>query len=149
MTWGSFFVKTLGMIVVMYLLFFYGYADYVLIDSVVPIEGMEIEEWLVGYKTAGAASAAVALLCSAIWFAIGDSYSGGSGIGVKFYGLLLVSVLLGIAVNVFMVPDSIDGSGLAAVYVVLYPAVVYYLSALFAYAAPVKYIPAGSESIHK
>lgn len=149
MTWGSFFVKTFGMLVVLYLVLFYGYADFVLADSIVPMEGMEIEEWISGYKIAGVASAIVALICSALWFWIGNDYTGDSGIGVKFYGLLLVSVILGIVVNVFMVPQSIDGSGLAAVYVVLYPAVVYYLSALFAYAAPVKYIPAGSESLHK
>lgn len=149
MTWGSFFVKTLFMLVVLYLVLFYGYADFVLVDSVVPIEGMEIEEWITGYKASGVASAVVALICSALWFWIGDGYTGGSGIGIKFYGLMFVSFLLGIVVNVFMVPESIDGSGLAAAFVVLYPVFVYYLAGLFAYAAPVKYIPAGSESIHR
>ena len=149
MTWGSFFVKTVGMLVVLYLVLFYGYADFVLVDNIVPMEGIEIDEWLEGYKIAGATSAIVALICSALWFWIGDGYTGSGGIVIKFYGLMLVSLLLGIVVNVFMVPESIDGSGLASTFVVLYPVFVYYLAGLFAYAAPVKYIPAGSESIHK
>lgn len=149
MNWGSFIVKTLGLLVVLALVLFYAYGNYVLIDSVVPAEGYEVGEWLNSYYTSGIASLVIGFICSAVWFFCGLNYTGGNGINVYYYGLLFISFVLSVVINFVLLIPAIEGSGLAGLFVVISAPVLYYLASIFAYAPAVKYIPAGAEFIHK
>lgn len=149
MTWGSFIVKTLGMLILLWLLLFFAYGNMVLVDSIVPAEGIDVDEWISSYKICGGISGISGFICAAIWFFVGNGYAGESGIGIKFYGLLILSVVLGVICNFIFLPSSVDGSGLAGIFVVIFPPVLYYLAGLLAYAPAVKYIPAGADILHK
>lgn len=149
MNWGSFIVKTLGLLLLLACVLFYVYGDYVLIDSVVPAEGYEVGEWLNSYYTSGIASLVASFICSAIWFWRGQNYTGGNGISIFYYGFMGLSLVLGILINFVLLLPAIDGSGFASVFVVIAAPVLYYLASLIAYAPAVKYIPAGAELIHK
>lgn len=149
MTWGSFIVKTLGLVVLLWTVLFYGYGSFVLVDNVVPIEGIEIEEWVSAYNITGLASGIVAFLCSAIWFYLGDNYTGESGIKIKYYGLMILNFVMAVVLVVVLLPKTIDGSGFSSFFVVVNALLVYYLSSIVASAGPVKYIPALSEAFHK
>ncbi len=149
MTWGSFSVKTLGLFVIFWLLLFFFYGNFFLMDTIVPAEGMEVDEWIDGFRKCGGASGALGFICSAIWFYVGDNYAGDSNINVKYYLFFILSFVLGIIVNFVMLPASVEGSGLASIFVVIFPVILYYLASLFAYAAPVKYIPFLAEALHK
>lgn len=149
MTWGSFFIKTVGLLVVLCLVFFYGYGNFFLADNVVPYEGMEVGEWLYMYNISGGLSGLAGLVCAAFWFWIGDAYSGESGVGVKYYGLMILSLILGLVIAFLVLPTALEGSGFASVFVVITAPLLYYLASVFAYASPVKYIPAGAEIFHK
>ena len=91
MSWGKFLVGALVLFIVFWLLLFFGYGNLVLADSVVPVEGMEVDEWLAGFRMCGGISGILGFICAAIWFYIGDGFAGESGISVKYYGLLIVS----------------------------------------------------------
>lgn len=149
MTWGSFTVKTLGLLVLLWVLLFYGYGNYVLADNIVPVEGIEIEEWLSAYNITGLTSGIVAFACSALWFYFGDNYTGGSGIRIKYYGLMIVDFIIAVVLAVVLLPRAIDGSGMSSTLVVLNALLVFYLSSIIASAGPVKYIPALAEVFHK
>ena len=149
MTWGSFIVKTLGLVVLLWAVLFYGYGNFVLADNVVPVEGIEIDEWLTAYNITGLASGIIAFLCSAIWFYFGDNYTGESGIKIKYYGLMILNFILSVVLVVILLPKTIDGSGLSSFFVVVNALLIYYLSSIVASAGPVKYIPALSEAFHK
>lgn len=149
MTWGSFIVKTLGMLILLWLLLFFAYGNMVLVDSIVPVEGIDVDEWINSYKICGGISGLSGFICAAIWFFVGSGYAGESGIGIKFYSVLILSVFLGLICNFIFLPASVDGSGLSSIFVVVFPPVLYYLAGLFAYAPAVKYIPAGADILHK
>ena len=145
---AGFAVKTAGIVIILWLAAFFGYGDFILKDSIVPIEGMEVEEWIDAYRITGGISGIVGFILSAIWFYIGDNYAGESGISVKYYALLVISLLMGVALAIFKMPPSIEGSGLAFVMITGISILTYYLSSLLASAEPVKYIPPLGEILH-
>ena len=145
---AGFAVKTAGIMILLWLAAFFGYGDFILKDSIVPVEGMEVEEWIDSYRITGGISGIVGFILSAIWFNIGDNYAGESGINVKYYALFVLSIVIGAALAIFKMPPSIEGSGLAFVMVTGISFLTYYLSSLFAYAEPVKYIPPLGEVLH-
>ncbi|MDO4921879.1 MAG: hypothetical protein Q4E64_08675 [Phascolarctobacterium sp.] len=149
MTWGSFIVKTLGMLILLWLVLFFAYGNMFLVDTIVPVEGIDVDEWISSYKICGGISGLSGFICAAIWFFIGNGYAGEGGISIKFYALLILSIVLGLLCNFIFLPGAVDGSGLASVFVVVFPPVLYYLAGLFAYAPAVKYIPAGADTLHK
>lgn len=144
----GFAVKTAGIAIVLWLAAFIGYGDFILKDSIVPVEGMEVEEWIDAYRITGGISGIVGFVLSAIWFYIGDNYAGEDGISLKYYILLIVSLIAGAMLALFKMPPSIEGSGLAFFTVMVISVLTYYLSSLFAYAEQVKYIPPLSETLH-
>ena len=145
---AGFAVKTAAIVIVLWLAAFFGYGDFVLKDSIVPVEGMEVEEWIDAYRITGGISGIVGFILSAIWFYIGDNYAGESGISVKYYALFVISILTGGALAIFKMPPSIEGSGFAFVMVAGISLLTYYLSSLLASAEPVKYIPPLGEILH-
>ena len=149
MNWVSFVVKTFVVLVVLWLLLFLCYGNLVLVDTVVPIEGIEVDEWISSYQMCGKVSGILGFICAAIWFQFGKNYAGESGIKVKFYALWIVSLVLSVLVNVIFFPDAVEGTGLAHVFVILMAPVLYWISSLFASAPAVKYIPSGAGLIHK
>lgn len=149
MTWSSFIVKTLGMLILLWLVLIFGYGNFSLVDTIVPVEGVEVDEWISSYRMCGGVSGILGFVCSAIWFAIGNSYAGEGGIGVKYYGLWIVAAILGVICNFVLLPGAVEGSGLASVFVILLPILLYYLASIFAYAPAVKYIPLLADSLHK
>ena len=76
MSWGKFLVGALVLFIVFWLLLFFGYGNLVLADSVVPVEGMEVDEWLAGFRMCGGISGILGFICAAIWFYIGDGFAG-------------------------------------------------------------------------
>lgn len=149
MSWGKFLVGALVLFIVFWLLLFFGYGNLVLADSVVPVEGMEVDEWLAGFRMCGGISGILGFICAAIWFYIGDGFAGESGISVKYYGWLIVSFFFGVATNFLFLPASQEGSGCASLFVIIFPMLLYYLSSLIVSAPQVKYIPPLGEVIHK
>ena len=135
--------------IVFWLLLFFGYGNLVLSDSVVLVEGMVVDEWLAGFRMCGGISGILGFICVAICFSIGDGFAGESGISVKYYGLLIVSFVFGVAANFLFLPASQEGSGCASLFVIIFPMLLYYLSSLIVSAPQVKYIPPLSEVIHK
>jgi len=149
MKWGSFLVKAIVILIVMWAIAIYVYGDFVLADSVVPERGVGIDEWLDSYYKAGAISAFWGLVCSCIWFYFGTHYSGGAGISIKFWVPWIVSLVLGIATAFFVIEKAVDGSGASFIFAALMAPVGYYLIALFDSAEAVKYIPPLGMMIHK
>ena len=149
MTWGSFIVKTVGLLVFLWLFLIFGYGNFFLMDTVVPVEGVEVDEWINAYRMSGGISALAGFLCSAMWFAIGNSYAGEGGITIKYYGLWILAAVLGVVCNFVFLPNAVEGAGLASVFVIILPVLLYYLASIFAYAPAVKYIPLLAESLHK
>lgn len=149
MTWGSFIVKTLGLLVALWLFLIFGYGNFVLMDTVVPVEGMEVDEWISAYRLCGGLSALAGFMCSALWFWIGDSFAGEGGISIKYYGLWILAAVLGVVCNFVFLPAAVDGAGLASVFIILLPILLYYIASIIAYASPVKYIPFLAEVLHK
>lgn len=149
MTWSGFAVKTLGLLVFFWLLMIFGYGNFFLMDTVVPVEGIEVDEWINGYRTCGGVSGLLGFICAAIWFAIGNGYAGEGGISIKYYGLWILAAVLGVGCNFVLLPGAVEGSGLASLFVILLPILVYYLSSIIAYAPAVKYIPLLADAIHK
>lgn len=149
MTWGSFTVKTLGLLVFFWLLMIFGYGNFFLMDTIVPVEGIEVDEWINGYRTCGGVSGLLGFICAAIWFAIGSGYAGEGGISIKYYALWILAAVLGVGCNFLLLPGSVEGSGLASLFVILLPILVYYLSSIIAYAPAVKYIPLLADTLHK
>lgn len=149
MTWGSFIVKTVGLLVFLWLFLIFGYGNFFLMDTVVPVEGVEVDEWINAYRMSGGISALAGFICSAIWFAIGNSYAGEGGISIKYYGLWILAAVLGVVCNFVILPNAVEGAGLSSVFVILLPVLLYYLASIFAYAPAVKYIPLLAESLHK
>ncbi len=145
---AGFVVKTLGLVVLLWLCAFYGYGNFILADSVVPVEGMEVEEWVYEYLVTGGISGILGFLCSAIWYYIGDNYAGESGIGIKYWFFFITSFVAGVVIAFLKMPPSIDGSGLSFIMVVLISTLTYYLSSLIASAEAVKYIPPLGEMLH-
>lgn len=146
---GRFLVITIGLLLLLWGILVYGYSAFVLADSIVPVEGMEIEEWLSGYRLAGGASGVLGFACASIWYYLGDNYLGGSGIEIKYFALLIASLLAGALTAFFVLPPSIDGSGLSFAIVMLLPPLLYYLASLCASAEPVKFIPPLGSVMHK
>lgn len=144
----GFAVKTAGIVIVLWLAAFFGYGEFFLKDNIVPVEGMEVEEWLNAYRIAGGVSGVLAFLWSAVWYYIGDNYAGESGIEVKYYGLMVLSVLSGFAAVFFFLPPSLEGAGFSLAFVVLISFLTYYFSSLLASAEPVKFIPPLGETLH-
>lgn len=149
MNWVSFLVKTLLVLVVLWLLLFLGYGNFVLADTVVPVEGIEVDEWISSYQMCGIISGILGFICAAIWFQFGKNYAGESGIKVKFYALWIVSLVLSVLVNVIFFPEAVEGTGFAHVFVIVMAPVLYWVSSLVASAPAVKYIPKGAGLIHK
>lgn len=149
MTWGSFIVKTVGFLVFLWLFLVFGYGNFFLMDTVVPVEGVELDEWMNAYRMCGGVSGLAGFICSAIWFSIGNSYAGEGGIGIKYYGLWILAAVLGVVCNFILLPGAVEGAGLASVFIILLPVLLYYLASIFAYAPAVKYIPLLAESLHK
>lgn len=149
MNWGKFIVITLGLLVFFWLVMFFGYGNFFLMDMVVPAEGTEVDEWINAYRVCGGVSGLAGFLCATGWFAIGNNYAGESGIGIKYYGLWIVAAILGVVANFALFPAAVEGDGLASVFVILMPIILYYLASIFAYASPVKYIPLLADVFHK
>lgn len=146
---AKFVVVTLGIIILLFLVLIFGYGSFLLSDTIVPAQGMLVDEWLKGYNLAGVASCIVAFVCAAAWYFCGCHYTGGSGIDVTYWGILIASFILGAAVALFIIPSAQEGRGLSFVFVTILPVIAYYLSSLFASAAAVKYIPPLSEIVHR
>ena len=149
MTWGKFFVRTFIICLVLWLAAIYAYGNFVLADSIVPEQGTPIEDWLSSFYTAGGVSAVLGLLTSAIWFFLGKSYSGGAGIGVKFFLGWILAAALGAACAILLLAPAVDGKGAAFILIVLVAPLGYYLSSLFSCANAVKFIPPLANVIHK
>ncbi len=145
---AGFVVKTAVIGLLLWLAAFFGYAELSLKDTVVPVEGMEVEEWIDAYRITGGISGFLGFVVSAIWFNLGSNYAGESGISIKYYGLWLISFIAGVAVAIVKMPPSIEGAGYAFVMVVLISVLLFYLSSLFVSADPVKFIPPLGEKFH-
>ncbi len=148
MSWGKFFVITAGLLVFLWLMFCYVYGIFVLNDTIVPYPGTEIDEWLNEYYISGLISSLLGFVCSAVWFSIGNSYDGKSSLGIKFGIIWIVSIVFSVAVKFLVMPDFVEGAGLASVFIILLAPLLYYLSSLFAPANASKYIPPLSGLIH-
>ena len=94
MNWGKFLVGALVLFIVFWLLLFFGYGNLVLADSVVPVEGMEVDEWLAGFRMCGGISGILGFICAAIWFYIGDGFAGEGGISFLVLQQTFCSFLL-------------------------------------------------------
>lgn len=148
MSWGKFFVITIGLLVFLWLLLCYAYGSFYLVDMVVPYPGTEIDEWLNGYYLTGAVSAVMGFVCAAIWFAMGNSYNGRSSLGIRYGIVWILSLLFSIGVYFLLMPEAQEGAGLSNVFVVVVAPLLYYLSSLFASPNAGKYIPPLSGVLH-
>jgi hypothetical protein len=148
MTWGKFFITSILIMLFVWGALFYAYGNFILIDTVVPFMGLEIEWWITWYFICGAISSVLGLVCSIAWYSVGNNYDGRSSLGVKYGVIALVSLALGLCVKIFLLPVTLDGGGWASEFVILSGFIVYYLSSLFAAPDAGKYIPPLSGLFH-
>lgn len=73
-------------------------------------------------------------------------FSGGSSIMGIYIVLFLVALGIGIFFSLILLPNSQEGSGLAGVFICLFPLLGFYLNSLFFSHDNVKYVPFGAEN---
>lgn len=126
----------------------YGLGNLTLIDTVIPMEGIEVDEWMAGYHFCAILAGIVALLTSVVWYCRGRSYTGGSGIETIYYVMWACTAVLAVVIDFVELPPSIEGAWLAHLYLIVAPCLHYWLVTLFASPDPVKYIPLLAERMH-
>jgi hypothetical protein len=62
MTWGKFFITSILIMLFVWGALFYAYGNFILIDTVVPFMGLEIEWWITWYFICGAISSVLDLV---------------------------------------------------------------------------------------
>lgn len=149
MSWGKFSLRSIVTYLVLWCLLIYAYSSFYLVNNVVPEQGTEISAWINSYYRAGAVSAVLSFITSAVWFKMGKSYAGGIGISTRYNLLWIISLALGAIAAFFLIMPSLEGKGLSFLLVTILAPIGYYISALIAPASAVKYIPLFAESIHK
>lgn len=148
MKWITFFVKSVVIFFVLWLLAIYLYGDFYLADNIVPEADVEIDEWLHSYYLAGGIAALAGLIFSTMWFYCGINYSGGSGIGITHTILWILSAIVSFLVAFFVIDAAQEGTGLSFFFVGFLAPVGYYLNSLFNSAEAVKFIPPLGERLH-
>lgn len=148
MNWGKFIAISLGLLIVLCGIFFWGYGTMVLYDNVVPLNNYPKDKWVYDYAFSGIVSAVGAFVCSAIWFAIGESYDGKSSVTAKYWILMAVSLIIAFGSLSFLTPAAATGTGISTSLVLAVAPIHYYLSSLLAPSESVKYIPPLGSVIH-
>jgi hypothetical protein len=149
MKWVTFLVKAVVIFLVIWGILIYGYGELFLSDSVVPEQGVAIQEWLNYYYFAGIISVIIGLFCSCIWFWFGINFSGGMGISAKYMILFVVAIILSIISAFVIILPATDGKGLSFIFASIVAPIGFYLVSLFDTAEAVKFIPPLGETVHK
>ncbi len=126
----------------------YLYGSFILIDNIVPDVGMSIDEWIADYYLTALLAIIGGFACTLLWYFFGSRFSGGSSIMGIYIVLFLAALGCGVLFSLLLLPNSQEGSGLAGVFVCLFPLLGFYLNSLFFSHDNVKYIPFGAEKIH-
>lgn len=137
--------KTLGISfiisLVLWLILGYVYGDFVLADSVVPEKGVTIDDWLSAYYLAVGAGAGIAFVANFFWYLAGVNFSGGSGISMKYYLILGLSLVFCVIATFFFMEPAVEGNGISTFLSIFLAPIGFYLDSVFASADAVKFIP--------
>lgn len=127
--------------IVLWLVFGYAYGDFVLGDTVVPEKGVTIDDWLDAYYIAVGISVVAAWLGNAIWWFIGKSFSGGSGISMKYYLVWALTLIGGLIAAFGFMEAAVEGNGVSMFFAIFLAPIGFYLDSVVASADAVKFIP--------
>lgn len=141
-------IRSLVVYAILWALLIYVYGSFVLVDDIVPDTGIDIDEWMQSFYIAGGISVIVGMVCTGIWYYLGNSFAGEAGISGKFYLLWVLSLIGSFITEVVVVDPSQEGATLAFVCVVILAPLGFYLNSLWNSAEAVKYIPPLSEKVH-
>lgn len=119
-------------------------------DAIIPVDGMEVEEWIRSFYFSGIAGLVVGWGIFCIWIYKGDGYSGEDNIESYYRGFTVVCLFVGIGMRfVFLKGAVISSSSIFAdIIIFIAPVFGYYASSLVASPEAVKYIPFFSDKIH-
>lgn len=152
MGWKDFGLRAVGLVLVSFVLIFV-FATIWLTDNIVPTAEYDVDVWISAFYFTSFASLSLSILYSAIWFWKGSNYYPqkilGSAIKFWYYALALLTILSGIATQLFILPPAIAGYLPANIIVVVISLFSYYTLSIMAAATPVKYIPPLAMNFHK
>lgn len=147
MSFGKSFVISFVIFAILSGLFFGVYTGLMVSESVLPTNNYPIDLWIKDLQVSGVVSAVCGLLCHMLWYYFGDN-KGRSSLTVKYWALMIASLILGFAVCYFLTPEAEDGAGLSNVLVIMVGFIGYYISSLFASAPAGRRTPPLADLFH-
>ena len=137
MTMGKSLGISFGILLAVFLVFFFGYGQFVM-----DVGGdIEVDVYKQFFMAMGGVSVAGGWLANLLWFIAGENYDGVANIHFKYWMFFLLSLVVSIGSMIMLFIQGAEGAAVGYALAVFAGPLVYYLSSLFGSADSVKYIP--------